>query len=153
MSSGLIKVLLVEDSLADATLILEVLKEEKIAAEVHVARDGIEAMQYLEKEGEHADAATPDLVILDLNLPRMDGREVLFRMKKMPSLDKIPIVILTTSQSEEDITSSYQLQASCYVSKPIDLDQFVKIVKSIDNFWFTAVHYPPKPLSPPAAKP
>jgi CheY-like chemotaxis protein len=138
------KVLLVEDSLADLTLILEVLQEEKIAAEVSVARDGVEAMDYLLKQGPHADATTPDLVLLDLNLPKKDGREVLAEIKASPELKSIPVVILTTSQAEEDIVRSYNLQASCYVTKPIDLEQFVKIVRSIDEFWFTAVRYPPK---------
>jgi CheY-like chemotaxis protein len=138
------KVLLVEDSLADLTLILEVLQEEKIAAEVSVARDGVEAMDYLLKQGPHTDATTPDLVLLDLNLPKKDGREVLAEIKASPELKSIPVVILTTSQAEEDIVRSYNLQASCYVTKPIDLEQFVKIVRSIDEFWFTAVRYPPK---------
>jgi two-component system, chemotaxis family, response regulator Rcp1 len=137
------RVLLVEDSIADSTLILEVLEDEKIAADVVVVRDGIEAMQYLKKEGQFANATNRDLVILDLNLPRMDGREVLAEMKKTPGLETIPVVILTTSQSEEDIMASYRLRASCFVTKPIDLAQFITVVKSIDNFWFTAVKYPP----------
>jgi chemotaxis family two-component system response regulator Rcp1 len=137
-------VLIVEDNLADLTLILEVLQDEKIAIEVMVARDGVEAMEILHKLGDHKDAASPDLVLLDLNLPRKDGREVLKEMKESPALKAIPVVILTTSQAEEDIVRSYNLQASCYVTKTFDFDQFVKIVRSIDNFWFTAVHYPPR---------
>ena|ERR1700733_3329267 len=143
MPRPITRVLLVEDSIADSTLILEVLEDEKIAADVVVVRDGIEAMQYLKKEGQFANATNRDLVILDLNLPRMDGREVLAEMKKTPGLETIPVVILTTSQSEEDIMASYRLRASCFVTKPIDLAQFITVVKSIDNFWFTAVKYPP----------
>jgi two-component system, chemotaxis family, response regulator Rcp1 len=142
--AGAVKVLLVEDSIADSTLILEVFEDEKIAADVAVVRDGIEAMQYLKREGQYEAAPIPDIVILDLNLPRMDGREVLSEMKSTPGLETIPIVILTTSMAEEDIVSTYKLRANCYVTKPIDLEQFVKIVKSIDKFWFTAVQYPPK---------
>lgn len=144
--NGAIKVLLVEDSIADSTLILEVFQDEKIAADVTVVRDGIEAMEYLKKEGQYTARAesNPDIVILDLNLPRMDGREVLAAMKSDPKLETIPIVVLTTSTAEEDIISTYKLRANCYVTKPIDLTQFVKIVQSIDQFWFTAVRYPPK---------
>jgi two-component system, chemotaxis family, response regulator Rcp1 len=144
MDRDIIHVLLVEDSIADSTLILEVFQDEKIAVDVSVVRDGIEAMDYLTRQGQYTNATTPDIVILDLNLPRMDGREVLAEMKKTTGLDAIPVVILTTSQAEEDIVASYKLRASCYVKKPIDLEQFIKIVKSIDSFWFTAVHYPPK---------
>lgn len=143
MDSNL-KVLLVEDSQADITLILEVLQDEKIFADVSVVRDGVEALEYLQRKGPYADATVPDLILLDLNLPKMDGREVLAQLKASPSLQSIPVVILTTSQAEEDIIKSYKLQASCYVSKPIDLEQFIKIVKSIDDFWFSAVRYPPK---------
>lgn len=138
------QVLLVEDSLADLTLIMEVLQDEKIAVEVSVARDGLEAMDYLFKRGQFEGAVSPDLVLLDLNLPKKDGREVLAEMKASPELKSIPVVVLTTSQAEEDIIKSYNLQASCYVTKTFDFDQFVKIVRSIDSFWFTAVHYPPK---------
>ncbi|CAN5178644.1 response regulator [soil metagenome] len=137
-------VLLVEDNLADLTLILEVLKDEKIAVDVSVVRDGMEAMDYLNKKGQYKDAISPDLVLLDLNLPKKDGREVLAEMKSSPELKLIPVVVLTTSQAEEDIIRSYDLQASCYVTKTIDLDQFIKIVKSIDGFWFTAVKFAPK---------
>ena len=134
MDRDIIHVLLVEDSIADSTLILEVFQDEKIAVDVSVVRDGIEAMDYLTRQGQYTNATTPDIVILDLNLPRMDGREVLAEMKKTTGLDAIPVVILTTSQAEEDIVASYKLRASCYVKKPIDLEQFIKIVKSIDSF-------------------
>ena len=140
----IISVLLIEDSRADARLILEVFKEEKIAVDVKVIRDGEDAMDYLNKKGEHKDAMTPDLILLDLNLPKKDGREVLLEIKQNNDLRTIPVVILTTSQSEEDVLKSYKLQASCFVTKPIDLDNFVKIIKSIDDFWFSAVRFPPK---------
>ena len=139
-----IQVLLVEDSPADARLILEVLKDEKIAVDVTIVRDGEEAMTYLKREGEYTNAHRPDLILLDLNLPKKDGREVLAEVKGDPVLSAIPVVILTTSQREEDIFRSYKLQASCYVTKPIDLDQFIKIIKSIDKFWFSAVRFPSK---------
>lgn len=139
-----IQVLLVEDSRADARLILEVLKEEKIDVDIDVVRDGVEAMSYLNRTGEYENATMPDLVLLDLNMPKKDGREVLAEIKSSQKLNAIPVVILTTSQSEEDILKSYKLQASCYVTKPIDLEQFTKIIKSIDGFWFSAVRYPPK---------
>lgn len=132
-----IKVLLVEDSQADARLIKEVFRDEKIMVDLDIARDGEEAMEYLLSEGNN-----PDLVILDLNLPRKDGREVLAEIKENKSLRTIPVVILTTSQSEEDIIKSYKLNANCYVTKPIDLDQFIKIIKSLDEFWFSAVKFP-----------
>jgi two-component system response regulator len=132
-----IKVLLVEDSQADARLIKEVFRDEKIMVDLDIARDGEEAMEYLLREGNN-----PDLVILDLNLPRKDGREVLAEIKENKSLRTIPVVILTTSQSEEDIIKSYKLNANCYVTKPIDLDQFIKIIKSLDEFWFSAVKFP-----------
>ena len=143
MSSGL-KILLVEDSRADARLILEVFAEEKIAVEVDVVRDGEAAMAYLHRTGEYSNTVQPDLILLDLNMPKKDGREVLAEIKSDQHLNSIPVVILTTSQSEEDILKSYKLQASCFVTKPIDLEQFTKTIKSLDGFWFSAVRYPPK---------
>jgi len=139
----IIKVLLVEDNRADARLITEVFKDEKIMVDLDIVRDGEEAMSFLHREGEYENAPCPDLIILDLNLPRKDGREVLSELKGDARLNSIPVVILTTSQSEEDILRSYKLQASCYVTKPIDLDQFTKIIKSLDEFWFSAVRFPP----------
>ena len=139
-----IKVLLVEDSLADARLIIEVFKEERISVDLDIARDGEEAMAYLYRQGKYKNAKRPDCIILDLNLPIKDGREVLAEIKADANLKSIPVVILTTSQSEEDIIKSYKLQASCYVTKPIDLEQFVKMIKSIDQFWFSAVRFPAK---------
>ncbi len=143
MSTTTIRLLLVEDSRADARLILEVFKEENIAIAVDVVRDGEAAMSYLHRTGEYANAQQPDLILLDLNMPKKDGREVLSEIKADPNLRTIPVVILTTSQSEEDILKSYTLQASCYVTKPIDLSQYTKIIKSLDEFWFSAVRYPP----------
>jgi len=137
------QILIVEDNLADLNLILEVLQDEKIAVDVSVARDGMEAMDYLFNRGAFEHAVAPDLVFLDLNLPKKDGREVLKEMKENPRLSSIPVVVLTTSQAEEDIIRSYHLQASCYVTKAFDFDQFVKIIRSIDGFWFSAVRYPP----------
>lgn len=137
-----IKVLLVEDSLADARLIKEVFKEEKILIDVDLVRDGEAAMEYLKRQGSYSTAIAPDLIILDLNLPKKDGREVLSEIKNDPNLQPIPVVILTTSQSEEDILKSYKLKANCYITKPIDLNQFTKIIKSIDEFWFSAVRLP-----------
>lgn len=139
-----VRVLLVEDSRADARLVMEVFHEEMIDVDVDVVRDGEQAMAYLRKEGEFQETARPDLIILDLNMPKKDGREVLAEVKGSPDLKTIPVVILTTSQSDEDVVRSYALQASCYVTKPIDLDQFTKIIKALDGFWFTAVKYAPK---------
>jgi chemotaxis family two-component system response regulator Rcp1 len=136
------QVLLVEDSIADATLIREIFLDEKITVKLNVVRDGFEAMDYLMMRNGFKDAVRPDLILLDLNMPRKDGRELLSEIKNLPDLKTIPVVILTTSQAEEDIVKSYNLNASCYVIKPIDLSQFTKIVKSINEFWFTAVRYP-----------
>ncbi len=137
-----IKVLLIEDSQADARLIMEVLKEEKIHVDVDFVTDGEQAMFYLNKQGEFENVATPDLILLDLNMPKKDGREVLTEMKASKTLSTIPVVVLTTSQSEEDILKSYELQASCFVTKPIDLEQFIKIIRALDGFWFSAVKFP-----------
>jgi two-component system, chemotaxis family, response regulator Rcp1 len=137
-----INILLVEDSRADARLIEEVFAEEKISVDINVVRNGEEAMAYLRKEGPYKTALRPDLVLLDLNMPKKDGREVLAELKADDSLKSIPVVILTTSQAEEDVLKSYELQASCYVTKPIDLDKFIKIIRSLDDFWFSAVKFP-----------
>lgn len=142
MNCGNKRILLVEDSPADARLILEVFKEEKINADIQVVRDGQTAMERLRCIGQFQDADKPDLVILDLNLPKKDGREVLAEVKSDEHLKSIPVVILTTSQSEDDIVQSYQLQANCYVTKPIELQQFVKTIKSFESFWLKSVRYP-----------
>ena len=139
-----IDVLLVEDNPGDVRLTREALKEGKIRNNLHVARDGVEALAFLRREGEHADAPRPDVILLDLNLPRKDGREVLTEVKGDPALRQIPVVILTSSQAEEDICRAYDLHANCYISKPVDLDQFIRVVKSIEEFWFTVVKLPPE---------
>jgi CheY-like chemotaxis protein len=142
MASG-IKILLVEDNPADVVLTRENLSECKILHELHVAEDGVEALSFLRRKGPHRDAPRPDLVLLDLNLPRMDGREVLAEMKADESLRRIPVVVLTSSEAEEDVVRSYELQASAYVTKPVDLEGFGKIVRGIEGFWFAVVRYPP----------
>ncbi|MCX5993177.1 MAG: response regulator [Chloroflexi bacterium] len=137
-----VRLLLVEDSPADARLTRESLKDCKVMVDLHHVRDGVEAMQYLRREGKFADAQRPDLVILDLNMPRKDGRETLEEIKSDPDLRRIPVVILTISDSEEDILKTYNLHANAYITKPIDLEQFSRVVHEIDNFWFTIVKLP-----------
>ena len=141
MNSGLgvIDILLVEDNPGDVRLTQEALKEAKVRNNLHVVEDGVEAMAFLKREGEYASAPLPDLILLDLNLPRKDGREVLEEIKQDDQLKRVPVVVLTTSQAEEDILRSYNLHANCYVNKPVDLDEFIKIVKSIEDFWLTIV--------------
>jgi two-component system, chemotaxis family, response regulator Rcp1 len=140
--SGTIEVLLVEDSPGDVRLTREALKDAKVHISLHVATDGIEAMAFLERTGPHINAPRPDLILLDLNLPKKDGREVLKEIKENPSLRIIPVVILTTSSSEADVLQSYHLHANCYISKPVDLDGFLKVIQSIDNFWLSVVKLP-----------
>jgi chemotaxis family two-component system response regulator Rcp1 len=140
--SAPIEVLLVEDSPGDVRLTREALKDAKVHISLHVAPDGIEAMAFLEREGPHVNAPRPDLILLDLNLPRKDGRQVLKEIKESPTLRSIPVVILTTSSSEADVLQSYHLHANCYISKPVDLDGFLKVVQSIDNFWLSVVKLP-----------
>jgi two-component system, chemotaxis family, response regulator Rcp1 len=137
-----IDVLLVEDSPGDVRLTREALKDAKVQISLHVASDGAEAIAFLMREGKHAHAPRPDLILLDLNLPRKDGREVLKEIKEHASLKSIPVVILTTSESEADILRSYQLHANCYISKPVDLEGFLKVVQSIDSFWLSVVKLP-----------
>ena len=138
-----IDVLLVEDSPADVRLTREALKEEKMRINLHVAGDGVEAMQFLRREGKFATAAQPDLILLDLNLPKKDGREVLKEIKADEVLKRIPVVILTMSKAEEDVLKTYDLHANCYITKPLDLKQFSRVVKSIQEFWMTIVKLPP----------
>jgi two-component system, chemotaxis family, response regulator Rcp1 len=133
---------MVEDSPGDVRLTQEALREAKVRNNFHVARDGVEALSFLRREGEFADVPRPDLILLDLNMPRMDGREVLQEIKSDQDLRVIPVVILTTSKAEEDIIRSYQLNANCYITKPVDLDQFMKVVRSIEDFWLTVVRLP-----------
>jgi CheY-like chemotaxis protein len=137
-----IEILLVEDNPGDARLTREALSTSKIHNNLHHARDGEEAMQFLRREGAFADAPRPDLILLDLNLPKRDGREVLDDIKSDPLLLHVPVVILTTSQAEEDILKAYRLHANCFISKPVDLEQFIKVVSSIEQFWFTIVKLP-----------
>ena len=139
-----IEVLLVEDSPGDVRLTREAFKNAKVHINLHVASDGTEAMAFLRHEGVHVHAPRPALILLDLNLPKMDGHEVLARIKEDASLKTIPTVILTTSEAEEDIAKSYQLQANCYLSKPVQLEEFERLVKSINEFWLTIVKLPPQ---------
>jgi two-component system, chemotaxis family, response regulator Rcp1 len=139
-----IEVLLVEDNPGDVRLTREALREGKVRNNLHVAPDGVEALAYLRREGKYEDAVRPDLILLDLNLPRKDGRQVLEEIKNDTSLRNIPVVVLTSSAAEHDILRAYDLHANCYVSKPVDLDQFITVVKSIENFWFTIVKLPPE---------
>jgi two-component system, chemotaxis family, response regulator Rcp1 len=138
-----VEVLLVEDNAGDVRLTLEAMKEGKVINNLSIASDGVDAMAFLRKEGRYKDAARPDIILLDLNLPKKDGREVLAEIKADPSLRLIPVVVLTTSQAEEDILRTYNLHANCYVTKPVDLEQFINVVKSINDFWFSVVKLPP----------
>ena len=137
-----IEVLLVEDSPGDVRLTREAFKDAKVHINLHVAMDGIEAMAFLSREGKHANAPRPGLILLDLNLPRKDGREVLAEIKESPALKCIPVVILTTSAFEIDILRSYESDANCYITKPVGLDGFLQVIKSIDGFWLSAVQLP-----------
>jgi CheY-like chemotaxis protein len=141
---SVVDILLVEDNPGDVRLAQEALRDAKVCNRMTVARDGVEALAILRREGEHADAPVPDLILLDLNLPRMDGREVLAEIKSDPNLRRIPVVILTTSEAEEDILRAYNLNANCYITKPVDLEQFVRVVRAIESFWLTIVKLPPK---------
>jgi two-component system, chemotaxis family, response regulator Rcp1 len=137
-----IEVLLVEDSPGDVRLTREAFKDANKSIHLHVANDGVEAMAFLRKEGVYKSAPRPDLILLDLNLPKMDGREVLYHIKQDEDLKTIPTVILTTSEAEADIVKSYELQANCYLNKPVQLDAFDAVVKSINDFWLTKVKLP-----------
>jgi CheY-like chemotaxis protein len=139
-----IDVLLVEDSIGDARLLQEAFRDANRDIQLHVVRDGLEALDFLAHSGAHTHARRPDLILLDLNLPRMDGREVLAHIKQDASLRAIPTVILTTSDAETDIVKSYQLHANCYLRKPVELDKFETLVKSIHDFWLTTVRLPPQ---------
>lgn len=142
MNGREIEILLIEDNPGDARLTTEALKEAKVRNKLCHIDDGAEALAYLRREGKYAGAHRPDLILLDLNLPRKDGREVLAEIKADERLKRIPVVILTTSQAEEDILKAYNLNANCYVSKPVDLDQFIKVVRTINDFWLTIVKLP-----------
>mgnify|MGYP001578037628 CR=1 FL=1 len=137
-----VQILLVEDNPGDVRLTMEALKEAKVLNKLTVVKDGIEALTLLRKQGPHADAARPDLILLDLNLPRKDGREVLAEIKADDNLKRIPVVVLTTSKDEQDVVKTYNLYANCYITKPVDLDQFITVVKSIEDFWLGIVVLP-----------
>jgi chemotaxis family two-component system response regulator Rcp1 len=144
-----IEILLIEDNAGDVRLTLEALKDAKLANRLHVAEDGVIAIEFLQKKGPYADAPTPDLILLDLNLPRKDGREVLAEIKSDVDLRHIPVVVLTTSALNEDILRAYELHANCYVTKPVDLNQFMRIVRVLDDFWLTVVKLPPHDVPDP----
>jgi chemotaxis family two-component system response regulator Rcp1 len=139
-----VEILLVEDSPSDAALTIEALEAGKVANKLTLVEDGVEAMDFLRRSGKYAKALRPDLIMLDLNLPRKDGREVLAEIKNDPDLKVIPIIVLTTSHSDRDILQSYQLNANCYITKPVDFAQFIDVVKSIEKFWLTVVTLPQK---------
>ncbi|MEN3355668.1 MAG: hypothetical protein V7640_3826 [Betaproteobacteria bacterium] len=138
-----IDILLVEDNPGDVRLTKEALKEGKVYNNLHWAKDGVEALEFLRREGIHKKAPRPDIILLDLNLPKKDGREVLSVIKSDDQLKNIPVVVLTTSKAEEDVLRSYALHANCYVTKPVDLEKFIVVVQSIDRFWLTVVTLPP----------
>ncbi len=137
-----IEILMVEDSPSDAQLTIEALHAAKIANRLSHVEDGVEALRFLRRQGPYANAPRPDLILLDLNLPRKDGREVLDELKRDPDLKIIPVVVLTTSRSEQDVLRSYQLHANCYITKPVDFTQFMKVVQAIESFWLTVVTLP-----------
>ena len=137
-----VQILLVEDNPGDVGLTIEALKEAKVLNKLTVVKDGIEALSLLRRQGQHAHAARPDLILLDLNLPKKDGREVLAEIKADDNLKRIPVIILTTSENEQDVVKSYNLYANCYITKPLDLDRFIKVVKSIEDFWLGIVVLP-----------
>lgn len=137
-----VEILLVEDNQADVRLTREALKDAKVANNLNVVNDGEQALDYLNRRGRFADTTRPDLILLDLNLPKLDGREVLASIKADSDLRRIPVVVLTTSSAEEDILRSYDLHANCYVTKPVEFDSFLKIVESIDDFWLSIVRLP-----------
>ena len=141
-------ILLVEDEPGDAYLTTEALKSAKITNRVHLVEDGVEALAFLHRTPPYADAPRPDLVLLDLNLPRKDGRQVLAEIKKNPCLNSIPVVVLTTSSADEDVLQSYNLHANCFITKPVDLEQFMKVIQTMQEFWLSIVKLPPTPQPP-----
>jgi two-component system, chemotaxis family, response regulator Rcp1 len=145
-----VEILLVEDSPSDAELTLEALHDAKVRNHLSVVEDGVQAMAFLRREGEYGRAPRPDLIMLDLNLPRKDGREVLAEIKSDDSLKTIPVVVLTTSRAEQDVLRAYHLHANCYITKPVDFEQFLDMVRSVESFWLFVVTLPPKPAARPA---
>jgi len=144
LAAKVIDILLVEDNPGDVRLAQEALKESKVRNKLFVVDDGVEALAFLRQQGKYAGAPRPDLILLDLNLPRKSGREVLAEIKIDEKLKQIPVVVLTVSRSEEDVTMCYNNYANCYITKPLDFNQFMKVTKSIDEFWLTIVNLPPK---------
>ncbi len=142
MNSRTIEILLVEDNPGDARLTLEAFKDGRVLNNLTVMKDGVEALAYLRRQGPYANAKQPDLILLDLNLPRKDGREVLSEIKADEHLMKIPVIVLTTSAAEEDIARAYSRHANCYITKPVDLDQFLRVAQSIETFWLSLVKLP-----------
>jgi two-component system, chemotaxis family, response regulator Rcp1 len=143
-----VEILLVEDSPSDTELTVEALKEAKVRNHLTVVEDGVQAMEFLRRQGRFQDAPRPDLIMLDLNLPRKDGREVLAEIKSDEDLRAIPVVVLTTSRAEQDVLRAYQLNANCYITKPVDFEQFLEVIRSIESFWLFVVSLPPKPPTP-----
>ena len=141
--NGPMEILLVEDNPGDVRLTKEALKEGKVYSNLHAVKDGVEAMEFLRRQGRFRGVPRPDIILLDLNLPRKDGREVLQEIKSDGDLKRIPVVVLTTSKAEEDVLRTYNLHANCYVTKPVDLEKFMVVVKTIDSFWLTVVTLPP----------
>ena len=137
-----VEFVLAEDNPGDVRLTKEALRDSKVLNNLNVVQDGVEALAFLHREGKYADAPRPDVVLLDLNLPKKDGRQVLEVIKSDPALKRIPVVIITSSEAEQDIMRTYDLHANCYVAKPVDLDQFIKVIQSIENFWLTIVKLP-----------
>jgi len=135
-------ILLIEDSPSDADLVLEALEEGKILNELHIVGDGIEALQFLHHEEPYTDAPHPDLILLDLNLPRKDGREVLKEIKDDRNLKRIPVIVLTTSAADEDVCNTYDHHVNCYITKPVDIDDFIRVLRSMEEFWLTVVKFP-----------
>jgi len=142
MNAHLIEILLVEDSPSDAALTVEALKVGKVLNHLSQVSDGVEAMEFLRRQGEYKNAPRPDLIMLDLNLPRKDGREVLAELKTDPALKTIPVIVLTTSRSDKDILRSYELNANCYITKPVEFSKFIDVVRSIEQFWLSVVTLP-----------
>jgi len=138
-----IEILLVEDNAGDVRLTREIFKDARIRNTIHSVEDGIEAMEYLRNQGRYANAVKPDLILLDLNLPRKDGREVLSEIKSDDELKRIPVVVLTISKAEEDVLRTYNLHANCFITKPLDLNQFIRVMASIEDFWLSVVRLPP----------
>jgi len=141
-----IEILMVEDNPGDVRLTQEAFREAKVRNNIHIATDGVEALAFLRRQGRYADVPRPDVILLDLNLPKKDGREVLVEIKADPGLRRIPVVVLTSSEAEEDVLKAYNLHANAYVAKPVDLEKFIAVVKSIEDFWLEIVKLPPHGL-------